>query len=68
MVVGGVGAEYDVEVLDLESSEIESNCPKLENCPLKRDSVGTFMNDAAVVCQSSYPDSPDCYFYNMKQG
>ena len=49
MVVGGNGALYDVEVLNL--ADDSSECFKPKNCPLARYSVGTFLNGRAMVCE-----------------
>ena len=65
MVVGGYPASYDAEVVDLEGTV--SNCTKPSDCPLRYGSVGTFMNGAALVCES-YLLVPACYFYDPDEG
>ena len=65
MVVGGrASASYDVEVIDLDNENNE--CSKPANCPLREFSAGTFMNNAAFVCQDD--NSKFCYIYDNKQG
>ena len=63
MVIGGDGAESDVEVIPLNG---DGFCSKPKDCPLRYVSVGTFIDDHAIVCQDY--KRPECFIYDTVQG
>ena len=64
MIVGGNGAVNDVEIIDLKDQN--SACSKPKDCPLEQGSIGTFMDNAALVCEDD--DSGQCFFYDNNKG
>ena len=65
MVIGGSGANNDVEVFDMEDFDA-AVCPKPKNIPLGFGSVATFINGAVLACGTH--GSADCYFYDHING
>jgi hypothetical protein len=60
MMVGGNGANYDVELVDLSGNNI--SCQKPNDFPFAYGSIGTFLQNQALVCGGYYPDhSNSCY-------
>ena len=64
MVVGGYGAEYDVEVIDL--GDENQNCRKPANYPIEHASTGFFFDGQATVCGGGYPVTDSCYSFDFQ--
>ncbi len=71
MVVGGDPpvANAKSELYDLSGQNL--TCPTIRDFPYYYGSVGTFINDKAMVCggyqnDSGYWESNFCYSYNMQ--
>ena len=66
MIVGGYGANRDVEFIDL--SEEMRACAKPSDFPGgSHGSVGIFIDNEAIVCGGDNPNK-DCYTYNPGDG
>ena len=69
MVVGGTPntAYYRSEIYDLSGQNL--TCPTISNYPIQFGSVGTYINNKALVC-GGYTFSgfyfSDCYSYNAQ--
>ena len=62
MVVGGVGALHDVELIDLSGQG--RFCRKPDDFPSAGEgSVGAYIEEQTLVC-GGYPYTSDCYYYN----
>ena len=64
MVVGGFGAQRDVEIVDL--SEEGKTCRKPPKISLSHSSIGTFFNGQASVCGGSLSETDLCLQYDSK--
>lgn len=64
MVIGGINAEFKVEVIDLNGK----SCQSYPDFPIAKYSVGTFINDKALVCGgfTSKKLEKDCYSLSIK--
>jgi hypothetical protein len=64
MMVGGVGAYNDVELVYLSGNNI--SCQKPNDFPYTYASIGTFLQNQALVCggRTSNDYSNSCYVYD----
>jgi hypothetical protein len=63
MMVGGFTAENDVELVDISGNNI--SCQKPNDFPFALGSIGTFLQNQALVCGGYNPDySNSCYVYD----
>ena len=63
MVVGGMGANHDVEIIDLSGSQ--KTCRKPADYPIHWGSNGIFFNGFASVCGGGAPTNK-CYKYDSE--
>ena len=64
MVVGGEGAEKDVEIVDLSGEN--RRCRKPKNYNIDSGSTGIFFNGHASVCGGNSPRRNVCYKYDAE--
>ena len=48
MAIGGLDSKYTAEIVDLSGHQL--SCPYIPDSPIDDSSVGTFINERAVVC------------------
>ena len=60
MVVGGIPAKKDVEVVDLSGQG--RNCFKPKDYPFNDGSIGEYINGFAITC-GGFPITDKCYKY-----
>ena len=66
MVVGGSGADFKVEVVDLSGQN--QQCRSYPQFPIGYGSVGTFINNKVLVCGgiNNAMVKKECYSYSIK--
>ena len=64
MVVGGYSTYDTAEIYDLSGQNL--NCPTIADPLVDYGSVGTFINNKALVCGGGSPYTSVCYSYNMQ--